>query len=79
MTVIKISNDITWTNPRIVPISAYLDWLNNPTTEKKIFDSNIKIRWYSIIESTPSINNILGPHAKFKANSNWVVKSNDKN
>ena len=27
-------------------------------------------RWYSIIESTESINNKLGPHAKFKAKSN---------
>ena len=79
ITVIKISNDITWTKPLTVPIIAYLDWLSKPTTEKKIFDSNIKIRWYKIIESTESIKSRLGPHTKFKENNNWAVNKNDKN
>lgn len=73
-----MSNEITCTSPLTVPIIAYLDWLNNPTTEKKMFDSKISIKWYSIIESIPSTNNILGPHAKFKENNNWAVKSNER-
>ena len=42
-------------------------------------DSRIKIRWYNIIESTESTSNKLGPQAKFRAKSNWAVKSSDKN
>jgi hypothetical protein len=79
MTVIKISSDITWTRPLTVPIIAYLDWLSRPTTEKNMLDSNIKTKWYNIIESTESISNILGPHAKLSANSNCAVNNNDKN
>ena len=44
-TVMKISKDITWTKPLTVAITAYLDWLSNPTIEKKILENNIKIRW----------------------------------
>lgn len=45
ITVINISKDITCTKPLTVPIIAYLDWLNKPTTEKKILDKSIKIKW----------------------------------
>lgn len=75
----KMSRDITWTSPLTVPIIAYLDWLSKPTTEKKILDNNINIRWYSIIESTESTKSRLGPHAKFNAKSSWAVNNNDKN
>ena len=44
-----------------------------------MFDRRISIKWYSIIESTESTSNRLGPQAKFKENSNWAVKSSDKN
>ena len=66
------------TNPLTVLIIAYRDWLSKPTIEKKMFDNRIRIRWYSIIESTESTKNILGPQTKFKENSNWVAKSSDK-
>ena len=58
---------------------AYLDWLSKPTIEKKIFESKIKTRWYSTIESTDSTINILGPQIKFILNSNCVANNNDKN
>lgn len=73
-----MSKDIIWTNPLTVLIIAYLDWLRSPTIEKNMFDNRIKIRWYRIIESTESTKNILGPQTKFRENSNWVAKSNDK-
>jgi hypothetical protein len=44
-----------------------------------MLESSINTKWYNIIESTPSIKSILGPHAKFNAKSNWAVKSSDKN
>jgi hypothetical protein len=78
-TVIKMSNDITWTKPRIVEIIAYLDWLTKPNIEKKILDQSINIRWYKTIESTDSTMNKLGPHIKFKLNSIWVASNKDKN
>jgi hypothetical protein len=43
-----------------------------------MFDKRISTKWYSIIESTPSISSILGPQAKFKAKRSWAVKSKDK-
>ena len=73
-----MSKDITCTSPRIVAITAYREWLSNPTIEKKMFENKINIKWYNIIESTPSTINILGPQIKFKLNANWVEKSNDK-
>lgn len=69
---------MTWTKPLIVAIIAYLEWLNKPTIEKKIFEKRIKIRWYNIIESTPSTMNILGPHMKFKLKASWVENSNER-
>ena len=42
-TVINISNDITCTNPLIVAIIAYLEWLSRPTTEKNILEKIINI------------------------------------
>lgn len=69
--VTKISNEITWTSDRAVPIIAYRDWLNKPTTVKKIFPNKIKIRWYNTIESTFSNKNIDGPQIKFCENINW--------
>ena len=75
----KISSDIIWTNPRTVDIIAYLDWLKRPKTEKKILESNIKIKWYSTIESTESTKNILGPHTKFNENNNCATNNNDRN
>ena len=65
-----MSKDITCTSPLIVAIIAYLEWLSNPTMEKNIFEKSIKIRWYRIIESTPSTINILGPQMKFKLKAN---------
>ena len=62
----------------MVAIIAYLEWLNKPTIEKKILEKSISIKWYKIIESTPSTINMLGPHIKFKLNANWVEKSKDK-
>jgi hypothetical protein len=47
---------------------AYLDWETKPNTEKKMFDSKINIKWYSIIESTESTKNKLGPQIKFSEN-----------
>lgn len=58
---------------------AYLEWLNNPTIEKKMLENKIKIKWYKIIESMDSTINILGPHIKFKLNNNCIVNNNDKN
>jgi hypothetical protein len=43
--VTKISNEITWTKPLIVPSIAYRDWLSRPTIEKKIFDKITNIIW----------------------------------
>lgn len=77
--VTKISSDITCTSPLIVAIIAYLEWLSNPTIEKKILENNINIRWYRIIESIDSTTNMLGPQMKFKLNSNCIVNSKDKN
>ena len=75
----NISKDMTWTSPRTVPIIAYLDWLNRPTAEKRILDSNTKIKWYKTIESIESKRNILGPHTKFNANKSWAANNSDKN
>jgi hypothetical protein len=61
-----------------VAIIAYLEWLNKPTIEKKILENNINIKWYRIIESTDSSINILGPHIKFKLNTNCTENNNDK-
>ena len=77
-TVTKISRDITCTKPLIVAIIAYLEWLNKPTIEKKMFENKIKTKWYNIIESTLSTINILGPQIKFKLKTNCVENSNDK-
>jgi hypothetical protein len=71
----KISNDITCTKPLTVAITAYLDWLNKPTIEKKMFENNIRIKWYSTVESTESTINILGPQTKFKQKRSWVANS----
>lgn len=65
MIVIKISKDITCTNERAVAIIAYRDWLNKPTTTKKMLLNRIRTKWYKIIESTFSNKNIEGPHMKF--------------
>jgi hypothetical protein len=46
--------------------------------EKNILENSINIKWYKIVESTESTINILGPHTKFKQNSNWVANNNDK-
>lgn len=78
-TVIKISNEITWTKPLIVDIIAYLDWLSRPTIEKNILDINISTRWYSTIESTDSTINILGPQIKFMLKSSCVANNKDRN
>jgi len=43
-----------------------------------MFDNKISIRWYKIIESTPSTRNKLGPQIKFNENSNCTPKSNDR-
>lgn len=64
----KISSDIICTRPRIVPIIAYRDWETKPNIEKNIFDNKINIKWYSIIESTESTKNKLGPQIKFSEN-----------
>ena len=77
-TVINISSDITCTNPLIVEIIAYLDWLNKPKIEKNILDHKIKTRWYRTIESTDSTINILGPQIKFKLNKTWAASNKDK-
>lgn len=69
---------MTWTRPRIVAIIAYLEWLNKPTIEKKMLEKSISIKWYRIIESTPSTINILGPHIKFKLKASCVEKSKDR-
>jgi len=66
------------TRPRTVLIIAYRDWLNNPTIEKKILASRISTKWYRINESTESNRNRLGPHTKFKENSNWVENNNER-
>ena len=42
-TVTNISNEITWTSPRIVAITAYLEWLSKPTIEKKILENILTI------------------------------------
>ena len=76
--MIKISNDITCTKPRMVAMTAYLEWLNNPTTEKNIFDSRIRNRWYSTIESTYSAINMLGPQIKFRLNKSCTENNSDK-
>ena len=76
--VIKISSEIMCTRPRTVLITAYLDWLNNPTIEKKILANKIRTRWYRISESTESSKNKLGPHTKFRENRSWVENNNDK-
>lgn len=73
-----MSSEITCTNPRIVAIIAYLEWLSSPTIEKKMLENRISIKWYKIIESTDSNKNILGPQIKFKLNKSCTVKSNDK-
>ena len=44
-----------------------------------MFESSINTRWYKIIESTPSISNILGPQAKFNAKRSCAVNSNERN
>jgi hypothetical protein len=67
--VIKISKEITWTKALAVAIIAYLDCDNKPTTVKNMFPNNISIRWYRIIESTPSNINIEGPHIKVWENN----------
>ena len=77
-TVIKISNEIIWTNPRTVPMIAYRDWDTRPKIEKNIFDNNIKTKWYRIIESTESTKNKLGPQIKFNEKRSCVPNSNDK-
>lgn len=69
---------MTCTRPLTVPMTAYLDWLINPTSEKKILESSISMRWYNIIESTESTNNILGPHAKFNEKRSWVVNNSER-
>ena len=61
----KISNEITCTKARTVPIIAYLDWLNNPTKTKNILLNNTSIKGYKTRESTDSSKNIEGPHIKF--------------
>ena len=43
-----------------------------------MFDKSIKIKWYSIIESTESTKKRLGPQMKFKEKSSCVLKSNDR-
>jgi hypothetical protein len=58
---------------------AYRDWLRRPTAQKKMLASNIKTRWYSIIESTESTRSILGPQAKFRENNTCEVNKRDKN
>jgi hypothetical protein len=70
---------MTCTKPLMVAIIAYLEWLNNPTIEKKMFENKIRIRWYKIIESTLSTRNILGPHIKFKLKANCVENSKERN
>ena len=45
--------------------------------EKKILENSINIKWYSIIESTESTKNILGPQTKFKENRSCVQNNND--
>ena len=70
---------MTCTNPRMVAIIAYLEWLNNPTMEKKIFENRIKTKWYNIIESTDSSINILGPHTKLRLKTSWKENNRDKN
>ena len=70
---------MTWTSPLIVAIIAYLEWLNRPTIEKKIFENSIKIRWYSIIESTDSTINMLGPQIKFRLKASCTENNRDKN
>lgn len=72
ITVTKISKEITWTNARIVPISAYRDWLNNPTSTKKILLKRTNIKWYKINESVVSKTKSEGPHIKFCEKSSWV-------
>ena len=69
----KISRDITCTNPRTIARIAYLDWLSSPTTAKKIFPNRIKTKWYRIIESTFSKINMEGPQTKFCANHSCEV------
>ena len=69
---------MTWTNPLIVEIIAYLDWLSKPNNEKNILDHSINIKWYKTIESTDSTINKLGPHIKFKLNNIWVASNKDK-
>ena len=76
--MIKISNDITWTRPRIVDIMAYLDWLTNPKIEKKMLDHSISMRWYSTMESTDSTMNRLGPQIKFRLNNIWVASNKER-
>ena len=66
------------TRPRMVPIIAYLDWETKPSTEKKIFDSKISIKWYNIIESTESTKNRLGPQIKFNENRSWVPNKRER-
>lgn len=78
-TVIKISKEIICTKPLMVLITAYLDWLTRPNIEKKIFDNNIKIRWYKIIESIESTRNKEGPQIKFNENSNCDANKRDRN
>jgi hypothetical protein len=74
----NISSDITWTSPLIVAIIAYLDWLSNPIIEKKMFENNMRIRWYRTVESIESTINILGPHTKLRQNNNWTANNRDK-
>lgn len=66
------------TRPLIVLIIAYLDWLKSPSIEKNILESNIRIRWYSTIESTESTKNIEGPHIKFNEKSSCEANRRER-
>ena len=75
----NISKDITCTKPLTVAITAYLDWLNSPTTEKNMLEKSISIKWYNTVESIESTINMLGPQTKFKQNKSCVANNIDRN
>lgn len=76
--VIKISKEITWIKPRIIPNMAYLDWLKKPTKEKKIFPIKIKIKWWRTIESTFEIEKHIESKIIFCEKKSWLVYNKNK-
>lgn len=77
--VIKISKDIMWTRPRIVPITAYLDLLKKPVKQKKILLISNSIKCKRIRESKFRKLNKFNPKIKCCEKTNWVANKSDKN